>query len=132
MDLTSCLCCSTIDPNEGSRLLDNGENNVHVLSTSSTGATSEIAEFTSADIRTNSDGTPGRMWVEYCSGILKVYLNKDGDTKPASPAVNIGYDLDNIFGPTITDLFAGYTAGTGSFADNHDIMSWSFAQTCSA
>jgi hypothetical protein len=107
-------------------VFDNGENNIHILGTTSTGEPYEIAEETfgseAETIRTNPDGTPGKIWVESCGKLLNVYFNKDGDTKPAAPSISVTIDLFSILGTR--SAFAGYTSGTGGQGDNHDITSF--------
>lgn len=90
----------------------------------------ELGQTSGVAIRTDDSGSPaGRMWLEYCNGqVLKVFLNNQGDVKPLQPQLSVAVDLKELF--TGEDIVIGYSAGTWSLADNQDIMSWVFRQTC--
>jgi hypothetical protein len=77
-------------------------------------------------IRSGVDGIPGRMWVDYCSGLLQVFINTNGDEKPATPQASTALDLNEYFEGN--DVVVGYTSGTWGAGDNHDILDWTFVQ----
>ena len=112
--------------------MDNGENNIHIMTVDANGVKTEIAESSGVAIRTDESGSPaGKLWVEYCEDkIMRVFLNNSGDAKPAAELFSAPVDLDGLFsGPSVT---IGYTAATGGQKDFHDITSWSFSEQCAA
>jgi hypothetical protein len=114
------------DPNPG-YLQDNGENNIHITTIDGDGRITEIAESTGIDIRTDKEGNPGKLWVDYCDDqVFRVYINTQGDEKPAQELLSSKVDLDNLFdGDSVT---VGFTAAVGGQGDYHDITSWSFTE----
>jgi len=62
-------------------------------------------------------------WIDYDAslGRFDMFLN-DVATKPGSPVENIASDWSLRLGDSV---FVGFTAGTGSLDDNHDILSFS-------
>lgn len=62
-------------------------------------------------------------WIDYdvSLGRFDMFLN-DVDTKPGSPTVGIASEWQPRLGDSV---FVGFTAGTGSLDDNHDILSFS-------
>ncbi len=62
-------------------------------------------------------------WIDYdlALGQFRMYLN-DVDIKPGTPAESIASDWPSRLGDGV---FVGFTAGTGSLDDNHDILSFS-------
>ena len=110
---------------------DDGDNNIHVQLVSDTGNITELAETQNKEIRTSSDGTPGRMWVEYKKGTLRVFNNFAGNSQPAKPQLVMrNVDLASLFdnGRTVN---IGYTASVGFYADNQDVTSWQFSEQAS-
>jgi hypothetical protein len=116
-------------PNPG-QLMDNGQNNIHITTVSADGTIGEIAESSGVDIRTDRSGSPaGKLWVEYCQDkMIRIFLNNQGDVKPAQELFSAFVDLDSIF--TSQSVTLGYTAATGGQKDFHDITSWSFKEQC--
>lgn len=112
--------------------MDDGENNIHIVIVDDEGNFSELAETTGVAIRTAEDGsTSGRMWVEYCSDqILRMFINNEGNTKPATPQLEVFVDLADFFDGTSVNV--GYTGSKWFEADNHDITSWTFEQSCAS
>jgi hypothetical protein len=64
-------------------------------------------------------------WVDYdaATEMLKVYADK-GTDKPAIALISDRVNLGSVLG---NQAYVGFTAGTGSLADNQDIKNWSFA-----
>ena len=62
-------------------------------------------------------------WIDYdvSLGRFNMFLN-DVDTKPGTPTVGIASEWQPRLGDSV---FVGFTAGTGSLDDNHDILSFS-------
>lgn len=112
---------------------DTGENNIHVRSVDAEGNFGELGQTDNVEIRTSETGSPGgRMWVEYCNGVLSVYLDNnydlaEGGAKPSEPELTISTDLSAILEPT-QQVYVGYTSGKFGQADYHDILFWEFEQ----
>ena len=87
----------------------------------------ELAETEEVPIRSDASGNPGRMWVDYCNGIMQVFINTAGDEKPAEPQASASVSLADHF--TGNDVVVGYTSGTWSQADYHDIFDWEMVQS---
>ena len=112
---------------------DAGENNIHIRSVDDQGSFTEIAQTTGdLMIRTSETGSPsGRMWVDYCAGVLSVYLSTSHvegvfvDAKPSQPLLSANVDLRSSVNVE-QELYVGYTSGKFGQADFHDIMSWDF------
>lgn len=70
-----------------------------------------------------NDGNIWTAWVDYngVSKILEVRVNETG-SRPASPTVQTVADLPAILGTT--SAFVGFTSGTGSGGNTHEILSW--------
>ena len=101
---------------------------IEIQTTSNTGANTALAAK-KKDIRTSSTGSSvGRVWIDYCDGVLDVFVNSSGGSKPAVPDLSHNIDLNAFF--TSSDVYMGFTAGTQSQDDNHDIMSWEFTDGC--
>eukprot|EP00977_Amphora_coffeiformis_P014524 scaffold4079_cov167-Amphora_coffeaeformis.AAC.20 len=108
--------------------LDDGEDRIHIVLVSKNGTMTELAETGPLAIRSDASGTPGRMWVDYCSdGILQVYINTNGNTKPEEPQATATVNLSEHFEGN--GVVVGYTAGTWAQADYQDILDWQFSQT---
>jgi len=108
--------------------MDNGENHIHIVTVSTDGTRTEIAESNGIDIRTDSSGSPvGKLWVDYGDDqVIHVYINNKGTTKPEHALLSGSVDLNNLFeGQSVT---LGYTAAVGGQGDFHDITSWSFGE----
>ncbi len=62
-------------------------------------------------------------------GTLDIYY--DGSV---TPDLSVAVDLEDLYGNSILDAngcaWLGFTAGTGSFASSHDILSWTLGQQC--
>ena len=98
--------------------MDNGENNIHIVTVDANGVKTEIAESSGVAIRTDDSGSPaGKLWVEYCDDkIIRVFLNNSGETKPAEALFSAPIDLEGLFtGQSVT---IGYTAATGALTDS--------------
>ena len=116
-------------PNE--EYLDNGENNIHIVTSDADGVLTELDETQDIPIRTDDSGAvEGRMWVDYCNGELQISINNQGDVRsPAPQATSTDFDLTSFFSQG-NSVFVGYTASIAGEADNQDIMNWEFQQGC--
>ena len=100
---------------------------IEIQKTSTTGSNTALA-VTEKSIRTSSTSA-GRVWIDYCDGVLDVFVNRLGGAKPAVPDLSTNIDLSTVF-TSSSDVFMGFTAGTASQDDNHDILSWEFTDGC--
>eukprot|EP00567_Pseudictyota_dubia_P013531 CAMPEP_0197449108 /NCGR_PEP_ID=MMETSP1175-20131217/20139_1 /TAXON_ID=1003142 /ORGANISM="Triceratium dubium, Strain CCMP147" /LENGTH=1253 /DNA_ID=CAMNT_0042981119 /DNA_START=687 /DNA_END=4448 /DNA_ORIENTATION=+ len=117
-------------------LSDQGRNHIHAMTIDSSGNTVELGEADNVAIRTAEDGSAsGHLWIENCGEKkVSVFVNNTGHTKPSLPQLEIPFDFGAFFKNTFTkgnDVYVGFTSSTYYEADNHDIMSWSFGQSCS-
>ena len=73
-------------------------------------------------------GAPGEnvryAWVDYdgLTDQMDVYFS-DTATKPAVPTLSANVDLAGLFAG-VTELYAGWTAGTGGAINAHDVLEW--------
>ncbi len=69
-------------------------------------------------------GTRLTAWVDYngTTDKLEVYLSNNS-VKPSNALLSEELDLDAFLGDK---AYVGFTAGTGSLTNNHDILNWSF------
>lgn len=67
------------------------------------------------------DGFPHRVRVEYAGSLLRVYLDNFD-----LPILADFVDLTQLLGLNQGRAFVGFTSGTGSAFENHDILDWSF------
>lgn len=112
---------------------DDTENHVSIKSIDGAGDVTEYTEVAldEDDLRTEEDGSgSGRVWIEYDGSTIKVYLNSDGDTKPAAPITShLGFDLSSFFAASTT-TYVGFTAGMWAAGDYHDVLDWTFWEAC--
>ncbi|MCL6641257.1 MAG: PEP-CTERM sorting domain-containing protein [Candidatus Rokubacteria bacterium] len=75
-----------------------------------------------------NDGTDWFLWVDYdgATDQFEVRLAQS-NSRPATPLLSLTLDLPAILGST--DVFAGFTSGTGAAGGVHDIVSWEFRST---
>lgn len=78
-----------------------------------------------------NDGQPHTALIRYRPGVLLLYL--DGD---ATASLVIAVNLQNVNGDNILDgsgdAWVGFTAATGFFSEDHDLLDWSFDETTTA
>jgi Legume lectin domain len=126
---------SFTDFNGGSAPFNNNSgDHIQVQTVSSEGVVTEIINTQNVTIRTDDSGaTFGFLWIDYCYGVLDVYIsnNNDGTTKPSIPTVSAAVNIEQLFSGS--DVFLGFTAATGGESDFHDILAWTFSleETCS-
>jgi len=58
-------------------------------------------------------------WIDYDGSRVKVYIN-NSNSKPATPILNRAFDI-NALG---AHAYFGFTAGTGSRRNEHNLLSW--------
>lgn len=68
------------------------------------------------------DGNVHTVRFDYTPGILQVYI--DNFTTPVLTVPNL--DLSSLLGMTDGRAWVGFTAGTGSAYQTHDVLSWQF------
>ncbi|MBP8295645.1 MAG: hypothetical protein KAX84_06025 [Burkholderiales bacterium] len=73
-----------------------------------------------------NDGNVWYAWVDYDGSTLEVRLAQ-ANIRPLSPTLSYAVDLASILGTT--QAYVGFTSGTGSAWENHDILTWRFDDT---
>ena len=98
-----------------------GRNHVAFISGS---VTNELTQ--AAPIFDLNDGSTYHAWVDYngVSDSLSVYLS-DTPTKPQYLLLETEIDLEAVVG---TQVYVGFTAGTGGSSNAHQILSWQLDQ----
>ncbi|HWL95584.1 MAG TPA: L-type lectin-domain containing protein [Phycisphaerae bacterium] len=80
-----------------------------------------MANFPFPDL---NDGQTHTFTVRYRPGVMVVYLDSN------IPLMHIEVDLQDLNGDNILDgsgdAWVGFTAGTGLFNQNHDVLNWNF------
>lgn len=78
------------------------------------------AEITAADL---NDGDIWNAWVDYdgTTHILEARLSLS-NVRPSAPFLSHTIDLASTLGST--DVYAGFTSGTGSAFADHDVLLW--------
>jgi hypothetical protein len=82
----------------------------------SLGATTSIPDI--------NDGNIHQIMIEYAPGTLQIFMD-DNLTPRLTVAVNLGTLLNLDDGRA----FVGFTAGTGTATEDHDILNWSFTES---
>ncbi|MDC8829394.1 L-type lectin-domain containing protein [Alteromonas gilva] len=73
-----------------------------------------------------NNGSDWFAWIDYDGTIDELSVRySQAAVKPTLEAITYNVDLTSIFGST--DVFVGFTSGTGSAYNNHDINSFSFS-----
>jgi hypothetical protein len=70
------------------------------------------------------DGNKWYAWIDYNGTTLEVRANQTG-VRPALPLMSGNIDIATILGTSLA--YVGFTAGTGAAYENHDILSWTYA-----
>lgn len=72
-----------------------------------------------------NNGELWHAWVDYNgqADMLEVRISRN-DSRPTTPLISHEVDLVEILGKT--EVFVGFTSGTGSAGNNHDIIAWNF------
>ncbi|MEN6411807.1 MAG: hypothetical protein ABFC84_03450 [Veillonellales bacterium] len=73
---------------------------------------------------TLANGSLYYAWIDYNNPILEVRIN-NSTVRPSSAILTANIDLTSSMLPC--NIFAGFTAGTGSFSEKHSIISWYFS-----
>jgi len=69
------------------------------------------------------DANIWHAWVDYDGTTLEVRANQSG-TRPASPLLTRDIDIPSLLGAT--EVYVGFTAGTGNNWGDHDIVYWEY------
>ena len=72
---------------------------------------------------TIADGSVYYVWIDYNNPNLEVRIN-NSTVRPGSSILTANLDLTSSLIPC--NVFAGFTAGTGSNGEQHSIISWYF------
>jgi hypothetical protein len=64
------------------------------------------------------------VWVDYDGTTMNIFLNTD-PVKPGTPTLTGAINLASIFGGQ-TQLYVGFTAGTGGAIEAHDVLGFEF------
>jgi hypothetical protein len=77
-----------------------------------------------------NNGQVWYAWIDYygVTDLLEVRLSQTG-TRPVGANLVWHIDLIDSLGGSTTDVYVGFTAGTGGAASDHDIRSWIFIPT---
>lgn len=72
-------------------------------------------------------GAPVFAWIDYdaTAGEISVYLSPNS-TEPASPTLSAAVNLASLLGAS-NPTYAGFTAATGSYDAEQDVLSWQLA-----
>jgi hypothetical protein len=91
-------------------------------------STSQVTLFQSGALPRFNNGTPQYVWIDYdgATKVMNVYLNQSANVKPAAPTLTGTIDLASIFGG-LTDVYFGFTGGTGGAYQNQDVLGWQLA-----
>ncbi len=70
-----------------------------------------------------NSGSPLYAWVDYngATDLLEVYINTT-NSKPGSPVISQTVDIYSLVG---SQVYVGFSAGTGGLSNIHDIEDWS-------
>lgn len=88
-------------------------------------SSAHAASLGSTQVAPLSDGQTHLARIHYVPGALSVYLD-DMD----SPALVVPVFLEQILDLELGRAWVGFTAATGSWRADHDILSWTFATSC--
>jgi Domain of unknown function (DUF4347)/Legume lectin domain/Concanavalin A-like lectin/glucanases superfamily len=109
---------------------DTNNNNIGVLRdgnvNTSLATTSTVTDSNLGTPIDLNSGTPINAWIEYNGNTdkLDVFLSQNSTKLPtATAALSYQIDLSSVLG---SQAFVGFTAGTGSRFNAHDINSWKF------
>jgi hypothetical protein len=103
-------------------------NNGNQIAIELNGSTSSVAHANIAYPPRLNDGDDWWMWVDYDGAAhdLQVRLAMSA-ARPVAALIDYTVDLATLLGST--DVYAGFTSGTGSAWGNHDIVAWQFNST---
>lgn len=77
-----------------------------------------------------NNGSPRNVWIDYDGSIDKLQIFLSGSTtKPVNSLLTYTIDLDSVVG---SSTFVGFSAGTGSKTNAHDIENWEFTTSSPA
>lgn len=108
--------------NDGTSMSDQALTNVYGISTCNFG--------TSTPNTANGCMSNGHLWtvnISYNGSKLTVTLDDPAEGSTFTAISNYSIDIASILGTQ--NAYVGFTAGTGSGFENHDIVDWSFANT---
>ncbi|MCB1968378.1 MAG: hypothetical protein KDI64_20655, partial [Candidatus Accumulibacter sp.] len=89
-----------------------------------TSAAGSVARAAVGAFNQSATSSPHYLWVDYdgVSNLMQVYFSSSA-TKPANPTVSAVVNLETLFGSK-TQLYAGFTAGTGADTNVHRVLNW--------
>ncbi|MDO9106683.1 MAG: L-type lectin family protein [Methylovulum sp.] len=73
-----------------------------------------------------NDGRIWYAWIDYDSKTLTVRVSPTA-VRPVNPQLKKELDIPTLLG-NVTDAYVGFTAGTGGFWENHDILYWEYRE----
>lgn len=116
---------SGISPSVGIEFdtFDNGEINGNHVGIDLNGSVTSVVN-TPVSPRLN-DGNVWFAWVDY-NGVTDVLEVRAGEsaTRPVTPLLTHTVDIPTLLGST--DVFLGFTSGTGAGGNRHEILTWQF------
>ncbi|MEX2187136.1 MAG: lamin tail domain-containing protein, partial [Pirellulales bacterium] len=103
---------------------NNGTNGNHLAIDAST---STQSLYQSGPLPRFNNGATQYAWIDYdgATDTMRIFLNATANVKPATPSLTGTIDLAALFGGA-TEVYLGFTAGTGGAYGNHDILAWQF------
>lgn len=109
----------------GSGLGDPNGNHVAIDTNGNLGAPLAVTALPTTPANLLNNGSIYYAWVDYNgpTDLLEVRLSSTTG-RPAAALVSATVDLTTVLGST--NAFVGFTSGTGSGYNNHDILSWEF------
>jgi uncharacterized protein (TIGR03437 family) len=75
-----------------------------------------------------ANGDLWSVWIDYDGATMQVRVADGSSIRPANPVAIATINLAEILGQTTAHL--GFTAGTGTYFQNQDIIDWQFNDTC--
>jgi len=75
-----------------------------------------------------ADGDLWSVWIDYDGTTLEVRAADGSNVRPSGAVTLATIDIGQILGQT--NAYLGFSAGTGSFWENHDIVTWQFNDGC--
>jgi len=86
-----------------------------------------VVSVATASIPTRfNNGSEQFVWVDYDGTTLEVRVSQNG-TRPSAATLTDAVDLASVLGTT--QAYVGFTAGTGSCFNAHEVVSWQFSNT---
>uniref|UniRef100_A0A7N0SVV2 non-specific serine/threonine protein kinase n=1 Tax=Kalanchoe fedtschenkoi TaxID=63787 RepID=A0A7N0SVV2_KALFE len=73
-----------------------------------------------------NDGTNYQVWVDYRDARLNVSMAPAGIKRPQRNLLSVDLNLSDVF---LDEMYVGFTSATGTLAQSHKILAWSFSNS---